>query len=129
MATSASSDTPLPEMKHSPGPWEVDTSKALKRVIYVFSGNTDLAVMLGRRDPAVDPMIADAHLMAAAPELLAALQTAEAALRQYEVFLAKREPGARETSVYPWGQFVAAEARAAIAKATLPSAEGDTHAG
>ena len=97
----------------TPGPWQVDDSKASKRVIYVFSGNTDLAVLLGRRDPSVDPMIADAYLMAAAPALLAACNAAADFLEQCAV-----ENG---EDLFPE---LTAQINAAIAKAILPGAEG-----
>lgn len=104
----------------TPGPWQVDDSKASKRVIYVFSGNTDLAVLLGRRDPSVDPMIADAYLMAAAPALLAAAPALLAACNAAADFL---EQCAVENGEDLFPELTA-QINAAIAKAILPGAEG-----
>ena len=75
---------PVPETvssKHTPGPWGVDRGKESKGVIFIFAGSTDLAVlyrqdvaiMLGRKSASED-IVADARLMAAAPDLLAAIE-------------------------------------------------------
>jgi hypothetical protein len=70
------SDTRHTEMLHTPGPWEVDG-------LYVrANGEYICDIKLADDDPNV---IANARLIAAAPELLAALKCAHSALMDRDV--------------------------------------------
>jgi hypothetical protein len=83
---------------------------------WIYDGKDQyVAVASGRIDGTWEEVMANAHLIAAAPDLLAALRTAEAALA--DIGDADREPG----DDVEWCERRAAEAlplvRAAIAKA------------
>ena len=90
--------------QHTPGPWKLDGA--------ANTGDLDIISPTGRiamldcefSEASEDVLTADARLIAASPELLAALQRALAAIEYYHA----RE-GSPETL---------ADARAAIAKAT-----------
>jgi hypothetical protein len=90
--------------QHTPAPWTTDGD--------AYSGNLDIIALTGRiamldcefSAETEDVLTANARLIAAAPDLLAALQRALAAIEYYHA----RE-GSPETL---------ADARAAIAKAT-----------
>lgn len=93
-------------MKHTPGPWEITAANVLGRMATVIDG---ICIVLGHgRIPN-----ANARLIAAAPDLLAALEAAEAAIMD-EVNASDGE----DHPVIRAHAKVAAEARAAIAKAT-----------
>lgn len=71
----------MPETKHTPGPWAVDAyrSEARNNCVYI-KGPTGILVAQALHGPcALDPtleQLADANLIAAAPELLEALEMA-----------------------------------------------------
>jgi hypothetical protein len=54
--------------EHTPGPWKADDSK------WIYAGDTYVAMTIGRNDAA------NAHLIAAAPDLLLVAEMAEAAM-------------------------------------------------
>jgi hypothetical protein len=98
--------------KHTPGPWVLTIYERYSKAIIRTSDGDEVTVVDLQCMPDAN---ADAHLIAAAPDLLAALRTAEAALA--DIGDADREPG----DDVEWCERRAAEAlplvRAAIAKA------------
>jgi hypothetical protein len=92
-------------VKHTPGPWVVESGR-LHHYIKTESGR-DVAEVINPIPYKCERSLADAHLIAAAPDLLEALQ-----LVMHEVV----ESG-NDTQQFGWGKANAA-ARAAIAKAT-----------
>jgi nucleoside phosphorylase len=103
------------ELKHTPGPWKVNTAGSAKRgqafeitEIYVYAPHVqdDTAICADIIDPVTQkPSNANAHLIAAAPELLDALmQIADYA-----------KEGVASTGPAGW---MGSIARVAIAKAT-----------
>lgn len=63
------------ETKFTPGPWEASISVLGEGTI--FAGNDDIALVYvtdGADEPKAYPAAANAHLMAAAPDLLASLK-------------------------------------------------------
>ena len=71
-------------MKHTPGPWRINTRLSRNGAPVISGDGRDIAKALyhmGSEDPEVD---ANARLIAAAPELLAALETALAWLNTFD---------------------------------------------
>jgi TPP-dependent pyruvate/acetoin dehydrogenase alpha subunit len=67
----------MADSKHTPGPWSASWSNYRERVFIVKAGmpsNRVLAEFDGDGDGPDDQSIADAHLIAAAPDLLSALK-------------------------------------------------------
>ena len=88
-------------MKHTPGPWTQDHTKEGKACVWL-DGHTEPEIWMGNKETRIDCNTeANARLVAAAPELLAALQ----------LLLAQDDNGEDEI-------WVRNKARAAIAKAT-----------
>lgn len=82
--------------KRTPGPWVLEFSREIDRraVIFAGSGHTrfvvmDQALASTPNDPTAEQDRANARLMAAAPEMLAALKTAEIELQEYVATLPK----------------------------------------
>ena len=96
---------------HTPGPWYFEVEEAVTRSPWTMQGlivsadNRRIAEIFGYGSSL--PWAANAHLIAAAPELLAALN----------FILAFYEPGQRYLDTEAW-KCAEASARAAIAKAT-----------
>lgn len=99
----------------TPGPWILDTRSSRPRVVtYHAARNHDVATILAQHSAA--ERLANAHLIAAAPELLAALVRLEPfldAIVCYASDMDEHEPNR-----------IAFEARAALAKAQNPPPGG-----
>jgi len=96
--------------EHTPGPWRVEPGRETRvgADIVIVSRNGLVAIACTIHEGAVNAE-ANARLIAAAPEMLAALEAAEALLNEHEHCL-------REDCTNP-GCVVYRQARAAIAKA------------
>lgn len=98
------------ERKHTPGPWGyIFTDEGI--VVDANSGKTDVAIVAGRADDSVE--IANARLLAAAPELLDALNEI---VRQIDQGGSGAKVFARDSCI--------ATARSIIAKATGEAVRG-----
>lgn len=105
-------ETEMSEVKHTPGPWKAYPVSYDASAYYIFAKNTK-----DGRSPTVahiprstiQPMEANARLIAAAPELLEALQDLNR-----ELVLSDVDLGYMESHFRPWLN----KAYAAIAKAT-----------
>lgn len=73
----------LPEIKHTPGPWEVDSSK-IRRIFWVTDEEgRDICDLFCRPHGEIMPFEnaqANAYMIAAAPDMLAALKQVSSAL-------------------------------------------------
>lgn len=101
--------------KHTPGPWTMDDHQAGDCYAYVIPGSGSILGTICRVDISWDSYgqsIADARLIAAAPDLLEALQALFANMLAQDL--------ANEAKRPTEGEFIAcmAAANAAIAKAT-----------
>lgn len=92
--------------KHTPGPWSVSKYGDDYNITYNTDGNW-LATVYDDDDPFAGRPEADAHLIAAAPELLEALKAIQLQALQSSVNSAANE----------WGREALDLANAAIAKA------------
>lgn len=111
---------------HTPGPW---TMEDRAYVWAVTDGQGQEIVMLGKpqvyqgvpcgsvcsQGRSQDEVAANARLIAAAPDLLEALERARVALTYYREEMDRDNPGKNKT--YPFGVDCEEEARAALAKA------------
>jgi hypothetical protein len=93
--------------EHTPGPWVVDDNREGREgLVTVYGADGSAVTCTGDMEDCTARDLADARLIAAAPDLLAAIES-EAVRRAYDAGL-----GASE-----WEAFLWPEARAAIAKA------------
>lgn len=108
----------MSNMKHAPGPWALNESVYGDNFMAVSAPNHgELAtVVIRMSEPSwgerqkTEELEANARLIAAAPELLGAL---EMAVKHYEEWASARQPHDLDEASLPW----LAPARAAIAKA------------
>ena len=95
------------ETKHTPGPWRIeDGEEGGYRIHYSGLVSNGASVVVGQLISGYTPSLEDARLIAAAPELLAALENALEDMRKHYACLPD-DPGTDEMR----------QARAAIAKA------------
>lgn len=59
--------------KHTPGPWQADRTTCLDGVM-ICNESVDIAMVLGPSEELDEQTLADARLIAAAPEMLEALE-------------------------------------------------------
>lgn len=94
--------------QHTPGPWHVNTLEVVPHTIHAARGHVALVSVGTMREVPSDEIEANARLIAAAPDLLWALQSCDSAMSAIAV-------GHAPPASF---QNVLADARAAIAKAT-----------
>lgn len=101
-------------MATTPGPWRVDPDDATS-VLASDDRVTIVACVTGASSNPVT--VADAHLIAAAPDLLSALVNVLSAAAYAEAVEASKQSGSTETPAWLRLHAAFASARAAIAKA------------
>jgi hypothetical protein len=64
----------MSETKHTPGPWTVNDQVAREDCLYIEAARVGVATVYSDNTPTVDESRANARLIAAAPDMLAALK-------------------------------------------------------
>lgn len=95
--------------QHTPGPWKIDVGHQTKRARGISADKRNIVNFGGLASPASEETAANARLIAAAPDLLAALDRTRSLLAVAEGHFAPEFNARVRTAV--------AEARIAIAKA------------
>lgn len=104
---------------HTPGPWQaVEVDEGIFHIDTATGSRTQIGDVATVYDAAFpNEYKANAALIAAAPELLEALENARIALTFYANWMRKHCPAGNNSSEYPFGLDAERQARAAIAKA------------
>lgn len=111
------------ERKSTGGEWRIVPRpfphSTIENGAQIWSGNTHIASVSNRADKPLDQKVADARLIAAAPEMLEALQLCQKTLAILTTTKDAEASGLNIISAYAQCVEAEARARAAITKATV----------